>query len=73
MLVEAAKTAPITWAQRLGYILELIKAESTAEQLKAYVREHAREYRELMPSHSTDGLRASDWKLIINAELEPDL
>ena len=34
-LVVAAKTAPVSWAQRLGYLLELVGAGASAESLKA--------------------------------------
>jgi predicted transcriptional regulator of viral defense system len=72
-LAEAAATAPITWIQRLGYILELVKAEDAVADIKEYVHEHARDYTMLIPGHTgTDGLRLRDWKLIVNSELEPD-
>ncbi len=73
-LVNAAAAAPITWLQRLGYMFELVKAEQVAENLRLYVREQAREYALLMPSGaSANGHRVPDWKLIVNAELEPDI
>lgn len=73
-LAEAAKTAPLPWAQRLGYMLELVEAEASAADLKDYVREHAREYRPLATgSEEADGPRLQDWKLILNTELEPDI
>lgn len=73
-LAEAAKTAPIPWIQRLGYMLEFVEAENAAAGIKEYVREHAREYRMLIPGKSiTEGQRLPSWKLIVNTELEPDL
>ncbi len=73
-LVEAAATAPITWAQRLGYILELVEAGQHAENIKTYVREQAREYTRLIPGGTVqDSHREPDWKLVVNAELEPDI
>jgi predicted transcriptional regulator of viral defense system len=73
-LMQAAKTAPITWVQRLGYMLELVEAENTAAGIKEFVGEHAREYTLLVPAYNTDaGERLQDWKLIVNAELEPDI
>ncbi|MFK7828138.1 MAG: type IV toxin-antitoxin system AbiEi family antitoxin [Congregibacter sp.] len=73
-LATAATTAPITWIQRLGHILELVDAENAAQELKDYVREHAREYTMLMPGGDKDaGPRLRDWKLVVNAELEPDI
>ena len=73
-LVDAATTAPITWIQRLGYILELVEADPVAGKIRALVREQAREYTMLLPgSDNKDGYRMPDWKLIVNAELEPDI
>ena len=72
-LVDAASTAPVTWSQRLGYMLELVGASNTAMNLKAFVRERANEYRLLAPGASKNGQRLPDWKLIVNEALEPDL
>lgn len=73
-LVKAAATAPITWVQRLGYMLEFVDAESLAAGLRGYVDQHAREYTILIPGRKNEGgQRLRDWKLIVNAELEPDI
>lgn len=73
-LAAAATTAPITWVQRLGYILELVDAEKAAAVLTEYVRERAREYTMLIPGgDNEDGARSPKWKLVVNAELEPDI
>ena len=73
-LAKAAGTAPVTWIQRLGYMLEFIAEESIAAGLKGHVRERAREYRPLASGvGNARGQRVPDWKLIVNAELEPDL
>jgi predicted transcriptional regulator of viral defense system len=73
-LAEAAATAPITWVQRLGYILELVDAEKAAAGLGEYVREHAREYTTLIPSSDDEvHTRSPKWKLVVNAKLEPDI
>lgn len=73
-LAAAATTAPITWVQRLGYILERVGAEKAAAGLSEYVREHAREYTMLIPrSDNEASTRSPKWKLVVNAELEPDI
>ena len=73
-LVTVAVTAPITWIQRLGYILELVDQAATAECIQTYVYEHARQYTMLAPGHKgAESRRASNWKLIVNAELNPDM
>ena len=68
----AAQTAPVPWAQRLGYLLTLGEAEDVTGPLRDYVRSHAREYVPLALSGEKDGPRVRDWKLIINEEVEPE-
>ena len=70
LLADAAATAPMPWAQRLGYILEFVGANNVAGQLKRYVAGNAREHTPLVPGHSAlDAERSHAWKIIINAEL----
>lgn len=74
LLVAAAATSPLTWVQRLGYMLDLVGAEDAAENIHEYVRGHAREYTMLVPgSLIEDGRRDARWKLIVNTELNPDI
>jgi predicted transcriptional regulator of viral defense system len=69
--VVAAQTAPIPWAQRLGYLLELVEAGKLTQALKSHVRAHARQARLLMPTKTDQGSqRDEDWKLDINADME---
>ena len=73
-LVTAAQTAPMPWAQRLGYLLTKAGAGDRAEPLKSYVRQHARQTAVLLPTAPHDeAARDDDWKLIVNAEVEPEL
>lgn len=70
-LVKAAQTAPVTWSQRLGYLLELADAGEKADALRRYVKETARETVPLLPGVSGDGaVRNRNWKLLINANVE---
>lgn len=73
-LVIAAHTAPVPWVQRLGYLLGLVGAREKAEALKAYVRQKAKHLTPLLPTaphqHSR---RDKDWKLYVNADVEPEL
>jgi len=73
-LVAAAKTAPISWAQRLGYLLELVGAGSRAESLKAYVHKAAKDMTPLLPGtpHTEATRQRNDWRLFINAEVEAE-
>jgi predicted transcriptional regulator of viral defense system len=73
-LVSAARTAPVPWAQRLGYLLELIGAGEKAAALKAYVRGRARLAATLAPTASRgDAPRDGGWNLYVNADVEADL
>ena len=72
MLAAAARTAPIPWVQRLGYLLELAEAKNITGPLKDHVHEHARGYVLLAPAGETDGERIPDWKLIVNESVEPE-
>ncbi|HLG90349.1 MAG TPA: type IV toxin-antitoxin system AbiEi family antitoxin [Alphaproteobacteria bacterium] len=72
-LVAAAKTAPVPWAQRLGYLLEHVGAAKRAEPLKAYVRIAARDMTPLLPSASRAKARQERaWRLYVNAEVEAE-
>lgn len=72
-LVAAAQTAPIPWAQRLGYLLELVGATAGAELLKAHVRKAARDMTPLLPGTSHAKARQEkDWRLYVNAEVEAE-
>ena len=72
-LVVAAQTAPVPWAQRLGYLLETVEAGTRAQALKSYVRAHARQATVLLPTATGKGSRRDEgWKLDINADVEAE-
>src|SRR5690606_2408354 len=73
LLPEAAATAPLPWAQRLGYLLDLVEAGFVTGPLKDYVQERARLYTPLVPGQvSTKAERNPDWRVIVNAAVVPD-
>ena len=66
-------SAPLPWAQRLGYLLERVDAGETTSELQHYVRQRAHEYTPLLPGANTDNaVRVPGWKLLANADVEPD-
>jgi predicted transcriptional regulator of viral defense system len=72
-LVVAAQAAPISWAQRLGHLLEKVGAAEKAAALKLYVKKSAKESVVLLPGAPTkQAHRDGEWKLIVNANLEPE-
>ena len=74
LLPVAARTAPVPWAQRLGFMLDRVGAADKVAPLKAYVQRHARDIAPLLPAGHNDGgsPRAADWRLRINAEFEAE-
>lgn len=73
LLLAAAKTAPIPWAQRLGYLLEFIGAGDKTAALKAYVLANARDFTPLAPGVPQDAnKRAADWRVHVNVDVEAE-
>ena len=72
-LVAAANTAPLSWAQRLGHLLEQVGGAKKAVALKSYVKKMARENVLLWPGARAEQAHSdANWKLIVNANLEPE-
>lgn len=73
-LATAARTAPVPWAQRLGYLLEKVGAGEKAVPLKNYVREHVKQSTLLLPkAPRARASRDEGWKLYVNADVQSDL
>ena len=73
-LVAVAKTAPVTWAQRLGYLLERVEADEKARALRDFVKYATRQTVPLLPgAKGKKGPRDPDWKLFVNVDVEADL
>ena len=72
-LIQAAKLCPISWAQRLGYLFELIGQGDFVDALFPFVEENARSYTPLRRAGDVvDSKRNPRWKIIVNTEVEPD-
>ena len=72
-LIQAAQLSPVSWSQRLGYLLELVDESDLAQALAPFVKAHARSYTPLRrAASSAGGKRDATWKLIVNVEVEPD-
>lgn len=73
-LVKAAKSAPISWAQRLGYLLELVDASDKVTALKSYVRATATDVTPLLPSKARGRAEPhKTWHLWVNARVEAEV
>lgn len=72
-LLAAASLSPVSWSQRLGYLLEVVGHGTLAGALAPYVHEHARSFTPLRRAASTSGAsRDRSWMLIVNSEVEAD-
>lgn len=70
-LLLAARTAPLPWVQRLGYLLELADAGSKAELLKKEIRTSARNFTPLSLSPpSVPHQRNDAWRLLVNTTVD---
>ncbi|MXW70874.1 MAG: hypothetical protein F4Z74_05405 [Acidobacteria bacterium] len=71
-LAAAARTAPVSWAQRLGYLLDLVGAADKTSPLQRDVRQRARDAVLLVPGGRDEGRAPRDqrWRLRINSEVE---
>lgn len=73
-LVTEAQRAPLAWVQRLGYLLELVRAHELASCLDSVIAERGPFLVALLPSASMTGAPTdSRWRVAINSSVEPDL
>jgi predicted transcriptional regulator of viral defense system len=73
-LAVAAKTAPVSWSQRLGYVLDFLGHQHRTAPLAAFVRENASEVVPLAPSEPTAGARRIPrWRLNVNVDVEAEV
>jgi predicted transcriptional regulator of viral defense system len=72
-LVAVAKTAPISWAQRLGYLLEYLETGIDVSALRSYVRKTVHEATPLLPgAPDKDAPQNKTWRVAINADIEAE-
>jgi predicted transcriptional regulator of viral defense system len=73
-LATAARTAPVPWVQRLGYLLEHLGFDAKTPALKEYVREYSRQWIVLLPkAPEKPSHRNKGWKLHVNVSVEAEL
>lgn len=72
-LAVAAQTAPLPWAQRLGYLLEMGGAGKRLGPLREYVSARATRLVFLNPSAGRDHfVQNAAWRLAVNVRVEPE-
>src|SRR6266481_1499075 len=73
-LATVARTAPVPWGQRLGYLLEHLGFDEKARALKEYVRANAKKSTALLPkAPHKRSQRNQSWKLYVNTKVEREL
>ncbi len=73
-LAKVAELSPLTWAQRLGYLLDLVGMSEKTDGLARYLAAKRLVVTPLVPSLPIDGVRRNQrWQLLVNAEIEADL
>ncbi|SNB47473.1 type IV toxin-antitoxin system AbiEi family antitoxin [Geobacter sp. DSM 9736] len=73
-LVEVAELSPVSYAQRLGYLLELLGEKDKVVQLAEYVRKKCPVPTALLPRLSIKGAaKDRQWQVYINTTIEPDI
>ena len=72
-LVELFPLSPVPWSQRLGFLLDLLGHRHLAEALAIQVAAAVHEVALLVPQGRAQGTRNQRWRMLINAEIEPDL
>lgn len=73
VLQKIAKDSPLSWVQRLGFLLDEYANVETAE-LRKFIERKAKALVPLVPGKPIRGaIRNKKWKLLVNAKLEPDL
>jgi hypothetical protein len=73
-LVRLAEHSPIAWAQRLGYLLNLVGAKEKTGELAKYITGKSPAPTPLAPSMSFKGInRLKPWNLLVNAAVEAEV
>jgi len=73
-LVVAAKLAPIAWAQRVGYLMDMVGAKKKTGDLASHVETRVPVGTPLAPGRSVRGAEMNRlWRLFVNTGVEPDV
>lgn len=73
-LVHASSLCPLSWSQRLGYVFDSFGEEKLAGYLHDNTSARFKVYTPLRRAASqTNAFRSKKWKVIVNAEVEPEL
>jgi len=73
-IVTAAKLSPMAWAQRLGYLLNIVGESEKTEKLAKYIRQNNPVPTPLFKSKPFKGaVKDPLWQIMINGEVEVEI
>jgi len=73
-LVRLAELSPIAWAQRLGYLLDMVGAQKKTGELAKYIAERKPVPTPLAPSLPFEGIsRMKPWNILVNSRVEAEV
>ncbi len=73
-LVTVAELSPITWVQRLGYLLESVGSEEIWQPLSEYINAKKPVRSPLLPSVTIKGaVFSKHWQIYINTKVESEI
>ena len=73
-LAQIAELSPIAWAQRLGYLLDLVGAQNKTEELAEYIAQKKPVLASLVPSQPCQGIsRLKRWRIMVNVKVEAEV
>jgi predicted transcriptional regulator of viral defense system len=73
-LIEVADYSPVTWVQRLGYLLDLLEEHDKADVLADYLKKRHPMPTPLMPGTDIKGAKKNNrWQIYVNTDVKPDL
>ena len=71
--VGPARCCSVLWGQHRGYLLEHVGAGDKTALLKDHVRKTTRNFTRLLPGLDAEGaVRSKDWRVVVNARVEPE-
>lgn len=72
-LVSHARSAPLAWIQRLGYVLKICEETELFQALKTFLKDQPTQLKPLIPGIKTSGSnKDDDFLLTINSQIEID-
>jgi predicted transcriptional regulator of viral defense system len=73
-LARIVELSPVTWAQRLGFLLDLVEMSEKTRALAEYIATKRVPATPLVPSQPVDDAKRNQrWQLLVNAEVEAEL